>query len=421
MKIDQTLNRRRFLRGTGVCLALPFMESLLPRSSRAVEAISRSPRLATLTVPFGMVVDKFHPADAGQDYALAPTLKPLAKLRNDFTVFSHFDHDVRGGHAANHTLLSGVKSTERAAYPDGNVTIDQRAAELVGHQTRYPSLLFWKSGMSYTRTGVRVPAIERPSDAFRLLFVDDTEEQRQFNRSSVESSGSILDVIREDARSLKRQLGSEDQQKLEEYFTSVRETERKLQLAEGWIDRPKPKITDSKMRKVGTGSRDDKSGNNQVEIWLDLIFLALQTDSTRVLTASLENCNWGLDGVTDSYHSLSHHGQRDDQLSQLKIVEEFLMQNLARFIGRLKDAKQPDGSSLLDSTQVFFGSGLGSGSRHTNQNLPLILAGGGWKHGQHIDGQRRQPLCNLYLSMLQRMGAEQDYFNRSNSTLTGLA
>ena len=161
-------------------------------------------------------------------------------------------------------------------------------------------------------------------------------------------------------------------------------------------------------------------GSNQVEIWLDLMFLALQTDSTRVLTMSIENCSWGLDGVTDSYHSLSHHGQRADQLSQLKIVEEYLMQNIARFMGRLKTTKQPDGSSLLDSTQILFGSGLGSGSRHTNQNLPLILAGGGWKHGQHLDGQREQPLCNLYLSMLQRMGAEQDYFNRSNSTLTGL-
>ena len=397
------------------------MESLLPRSSRAVEAISRSPRLATLTVPFGMVVDKFHPTDSGKNYTLAPTLNPLAGLRDDFTVFSHFDHDVRGGHAANHTLLSGVKSTERAAYPDGNLTIDQRAAELVGHNTRYPSLLLWRTGMSYTRTGVRVPAIEKPSQAFKLLFVDDTEEQKKFNRKSVESSGSILDVVREDARGLKRQLGADDQQKLEEYFTSIRETEKKLQMAEGWIDRPKPKMTDSQNKKIESGSRDDKIGDNQVAVWLDLMFLALQTDSTRVLTMSLENCNWGLEGVTDSYHTLSHHGQREDKLGQLEIIEKFLMQNVARFIGRLKDTMQPDGSSLLDSTQVFFGSGLGSGSRHSNDNLPIILAGGGWKHGQHLDGQRKQPLCNLFLSMLQRMGAEQDYFNRSSGTLTGLA
>ena len=415
------LDRRRFLRGTGVCLALPFMESLLPRSSRAIEKVSQAKRMAVVTVPFGMVVDKFHPTEAGADYQLTPTLEPLRELKNDFTVFSNFDHDVRGGHAANHALLSGVKSTERAAYPDGNLTVDQRAAELVGHNTRFPSLVFWRTGMSYTRTGVRVPAIEKPSDAFRLLFVNETEEQKKFNRASVKSSGSILDVIREDARRLKPALGAADQQKLEEYFTSIRETERKLELAKDWIDRPKPAVKDSKMKKVGDGSRDNQTGGNQIEIWLDLMFLALQTDSTRVLTMSVKNGNWGLDDVTDSYHTLSHHGQREDKLSQLKIIEEHLMQNFARFISRLKSTRQPDGSSLLDSTQILFGSGLGSGSRHSNTNLPIILAGGGWKHGQHLDGQRAQPLCNLYLSMLQRMGAEQAYFNRGNSTLTGLA
>jgi hypothetical protein len=175
------------------------------------------------------------------------------------------------------------------------------------------------------------------------------------------------------------------------------------------------------MSKVASGQRDEKTGGNMVGVWLDLMYLALQTDSTRVVTMSIENCNWGLDGVTDSYHTLSHHGQREDVLSQLAIVENFMMENIGRFMDRLKAATQPDGSSLFDTTQILFGSGLGSGSRHTNQNLPLILAGGGWKHGQHIDGARKQPLCNLYLSMLQRMGAEQDYFNRSNSTLTGLS
>jgi hypothetical protein len=341
-------------------------------------------------------------------------------MRQDFTVFSNLDHDVRGGHAANHTLLSGVKSTERAGYPDGNVTVDQRAAELIGHNTRYPSLVFWKDGMNFTRTGVRVPAIAKPSEAFKLMFVDDTDEQKKFNRASVESSGSILDAVLEDARGLKRGLGEEDRRKLEEYFTSIRETEKKLGLAEGWIDRPKPRVENAAMKKVADGSRDAKIGDNLVEVWLDLMFLAMQTDSTRVVSMAVENGNWGLDGVTDSYHTLSHHGQREESLSQLAIIEQHLMTNLARFIARLKSTEQPGGESLLDTTQILFGSGLGSGSRHSNTNLPLILAGGGWKHGQHIDAQRGQPLCNLYLSMLQRMGAEQDYFNRSLSTFTGL-
>jgi hypothetical protein len=412
--------RRTLLRGAGVSLALPLMESLLPRSADAVEAASQTPRLATISVPFGMVVDQFHPSEAGHDYSLAPTLQPLKALKSDFTVFSNLDHDVRGGHAANHALLSGVKSTERKSYPDGNITVDQRAAELVGHNTRFPSLVFWDEGMSFTRTGVRVPALKSPSEAFALMFLDDSQEKRQFECESVAASASILDAVRADAKAFQRRLGQADQEKLDEYFTSIRETERKLGLAEGWIDKPKPNPAHPQAKKIASGDRDENLGGNLVEIWLDLMFLALQTDSTRVVSMAVNNCNWGLTGVTDSYHTLSHHGKREDKLSQLAIVEAFLMKNVAGFIERLKAERLPDDSSLLSHTQILFGSGLGSGSRHSNTNLPLILAGGGYQHGQHIDAQRQQPLCNLFLSMLQRMGAEQDYFNRSLDTFTGL-
>ena len=223
-----------------------------------------------------------------------------------------------------------------------------------------------------------------------------------------------------DAKGFKKQLGKEDQDKLEEYFSSIRETEKKLALADQWIDQPKPKVTDPAVKKIGAGGRDENTGGNLLGVWLDLMYLALQTDSTRVVSMAVNNCNWGLDGVTEGYHALSHHGQREDKLAQLKIIEKFLMENIADFIGKLKETKQADGTPLLKSTQILFGSGLGSGSRHSNDNLPILLAGGGYQHGQHIDGQRKQPLCNLYLSMLQRMGAEQDYFNRSLGTLTGL-
>ncbi len=414
-----TTNRRAVLKGIGVTLALPMMESLTPRAHAAVSP--RAKRMAVVSVPFGMVVDKFHPKDTGDNWTLSPTLAPLAKLRQNFTAFSGLDHAVNGGHAANHTLLSGIKITERAGYPDGNVTVDQRAAELIGHQTRFPSLVFWRDGMSYTRTGVRVPALEKPSDAFNLMFVNDTEDQKKFNRATLRSSGSILDTVLEDARNLQRELSTNDRQKLEEYFSSIRETEKKIEISKSWLDRDKPVIKDKAMKRVAAGSRDDKLGSNQVEIWMDLMLLALQTDSTRIVSMASNNCNWGLEGVTDSYHTLSHHGQRDEVLAQLAIVEEFLMKNFARFIQRLKEVKDAEDRPLLDSTQVLFGSGLGSGSRHSNVDLPLILAGGDWKHGRHLHAHRKQPLCNLYLSMLKRMGAEQDYFNRSNGTLTGLS
>lgn len=414
------MNRRNLLKGAGVSIALPLMESLLPRSVAAVEQASRTPRLATIAEPFGVVQERFFPATTGRDYEMSPTLKPLESVKSDFTVFSNLDHDVRGGHQANHTLWSGIKNTDRASHPDGNITVDQRAAELVGHNTRYSSLVFWMEKNSYTRTGVAVPAIKTPSEAFNLMFIDDTVKQRKFDRETVDASGSILDTVRADANSFRRKLGRTDRKKMEEYFDSIRETEKKLKLAEGWIDQPKPKVDDPTLRKIGNGDRDENTGGNLLGVWLDLMFLALQTDSTRVASMALNNCNWGLDGVVDTFHTLSHHGQVEEKLSQLEIVETFMMKNLAMFIERLKTTQQPDGSSMLDSTQVLFGSGMGSGSRHSNTNLPIILAGGGFKHGQHIDGQQKQPLCNVFLSVLQQMGAEQDYFNRSNGTFTGL-
>lgn len=415
-----SFDRRTLLRGAGVSIALPLMESLLPRSVAAVEEASRTPRLATIAEPFGVVQERFFPTVTGGDYEISPTLKPMERVKSDFTVFSNLDHDVRGGHQANHTLWSGIKNTDRASYPDGNITVDQRAAELVGHNTRYPSLVFWTEKNSYTRTGVSVPAIQTPSAAFNLMFIDDTAEKRNFDRETNIASGSILDTVLADANSFKRKLGRTDRKKLDEYFTSIRETEKKLMLAKSWIEQPKPTVNDPALKKIGNGARDEKTGGNLLGVWLDLMFLALQTDSTRVVSMAINNCNWGLDGVVDSFHTLSHHGQVEEKLTQLDIVETFMMENLALFIERLKSTKQPDGSSMLASTQILFGSGLGSGSRHSNTNLPIILAGGGFKHGQHIDGQQKQPLCNLFLSVLQEMGAEQDYFNRSNGTFTGL-
>jgi len=229
------INRRVLLRGAGASIALPLMESLLPRSVAAVEQASRAPRLATIAEPFGVVQERFFPTTTGRDYGMSPTLKPMERVKSDFTVFSNLDHEVRGGHQANHTLWSGIKNTDRASFPDGNITVDQRAAELVGHNTRYPSLVFWTEKNSYTRTGVSVPAIQTPSEAFNLMFVDDTADKRKFDRETITASGSILDAVLADANSFKRKLGRTDLKKLDEYFTSIRETEKKLKLAESWL------------------------------------------------------------------------------------------------------------------------------------------------------------------------------------------
>lgn len=408
-------DRRNVLRGVGACIALPFLEALQPRRRTPAPG-----RLAIFAVPFGMLEDSFHPASTGHAYELGPVLAPLAPLRTRFTLFTNLDHAQKGGHAANHTLLSGVRLSDRAQHPEGNVTLDQRAAELLGGATRFPSLVFWEQGMSFTRTGVRVPALRRPSEAFRQLFVPESTEERSFLRASMATRTSILDAVRAEAKALERTLGPADKDRLEEYLGAIRATELQLRSEGEWLERPKPALDEPSLAGVAEGGRDEPDAGNLLEVWFDLMYFALLTDSTRVVTTSLGHCSFGLDGVDQGYHTLSHHGHRPDRLEPLRTIECFLMEQFARFLARLESTTLPDGGTLLDSTQVLFGSGLGNGNRHTNTNLPLILAGGPHAHGQHLDLARAQPLCNLYLSMLQGLGCELEHFNLSTGTLTGL-
>lgn len=409
-------DRRTLLRGVGASLVLPYLASALPR--RAPEAPPR--RLLILALPFGMVEEWFHPAASGRDYPLPASLVPLAGQRERFTIFSHLDHGVRGGHSATHTFLSGVKSSERATNPEGNLTLDQRVTEAFGAATRFPSLVFWDAGTNFTRHGMRVPSLTSPSEAFRQLFVDPDEAQKRYERAALHASGSLLDVVRADARTLAARLSSTDRVKLEEYLISIRETETRLAASEQWLERPRPQVDDPAATGPGSGERDEPYGAQLLDSWLDLAYLALQTDSTRVLTISVPNVNWGIDGVREYYHSITHHGLREERLSQLRAIELHVTERLARFLERLAQSQQADGSSLLDSTQVLFGSGMGNGNRHTNDNLPLLLAGGRFRHGQHLDVENREPLGNLYLSMLHELGIEDERFNRSTGTLSGL-
>jgi len=408
-------HRRTVLRGLGVTLALPWLESLLPR--RRVEPSPR--RLAVIAVPFGMVEEWFHPATAGRDYVAGPSLAPLDALRARFTVFSNLDHGVRGGHAATHTFLSGVKVSERATNPEGNLTLDQLVAERFGPSTRFPSLVLWEGDLSYTRSGVRAPAIPTPVEAFRQLFVDESADEKRFLQAALDSSTSILDAVRAEARALEPALGRTDREKLAEYFTSIRETEQRLAASRQWLHRPRPEPEAPAAARVAACA-EQTYGAELLAGWLDLVYLALVSDSTRSLVLSVPSCNWGLEGVSEGYHPMTHHGQREERLSQLRIVEPFVTTQLARFLARLEEVRQPDGASLLDSTQVLFGSGMGNGNSHTNSNLPLVLAGGRFRHGQHLDLEGRAPLCNLFLSMLHELGIEHERFNRSTGTLSGL-
>lgn len=429
--MKQRLSRRAFLRGTGVALALPFLEAMGPMARAAVGAAGKSSevgspmRLVGISNPLGLMPDSFFPSQGGGHYGLTPLLQPLARHRKDFTVFSNLDHDISGGHGAVHAFLSGIKDQDASDWPEGNISVDQRAAEFVGARTRYSSLVLstgegdgdLKCKLSWTRNGVNVPPITKARDLFRALFVQDDPKRLAKRLIAYDVNESILDAVNGQAKILSRQLGKADQEKLDEYLNSVREVERKLGMSREWLYKPKPKVD---FQEPGEGDL-----SYTVPAFYDLLALALETDSTRVATLGIPgNINTADLGLVGSYHGFSHHGKAEKLRQGLFIIEEFQVKQMARFLDRLKTIKEPDGTSLFDRTMVLLGSGMGNGSSHSNKNLPVLLAGGGFKHGEHKiypeEDRKRVPLCNLYGSMLQRFGLEIDSFNKGSGTLTGL-
>ena len=421
---QQHIQRRSFLKAAGVCIALPAMESW-SRASVAGTSPASPRRMVCVGNEFGMYPGEFWPEQYGPDYELTSLLEPLADHRNDFTLFSHLDHGLNGGHFAVHTFLTGVKAAEARGMPEGGISLDQRAAEFVGSLTRFPSLTIGsESGlhggcqMSWTRTGTRVPPIPGPRELFRALFVDDGADARQQAEDRIRLQESILDAVLEDAGSLERRLSSADRDKLDEYFSSIRDVEVKLELDRQWQNVPKPTAEIPEPENQGL-TRD-------LPMIYDLIALALESDSTRVASLEIASGFAASDlGIRKGYHALSHHGKLPENIDLLVQIELYQTEQFARFLEKLKNIRETgsDGS-LLDSTMVLMGSGMGNGNSHTNTDLPIILAGGGFRHGQYLqlpeESRRRVPLCNLYLSMLQRFGVETERFSNSTGTLTGL-
>ncbi|MFK8112382.1 MAG: DUF1552 domain-containing protein [Rubripirellula sp.] len=419
------LDRRQLLCGTGAAIAVPFLESLA--SSKRVLAAGptvESPmRMVCVGLEYGLYPEDFFPKQTGRDYQLPRLLAPLADLKDDFTVFSNLDHPgVAGGHQSTHTFLSGIKSDQAKSYAEGNVTVDQRAAESVGAETRYQSMQvgLGGGGVSWTRNGVEIPTITRLQTMFDALFLETPQSKRRRQTGAFAVNRSILDVVGDDAADLKKRISSGDVSKLDEYFTSIREVENRLEQSEAWLNKPKPKSNYKLPKQLPT------SFTEEVALFYDLMKLALQTDSTRVISMAIHGWQGdsGLSGVTKGYHDLSHHGRDESKLQQLGVIEQFHTSQLARFLDGLKRWQVADDASLLDRTMVLFGSGLGNASSHSNRNLPLLLAGGGFAHGEHktypAAGRPQTPACNLYLSMLQRFGVEVDQFGTSKGTLAGL-
>lgn len=422
-------SRRRFvLQSLGASLSLPWLPSLMASSvgkGSAVQAAKGAGEGARRFVAVGNLLGfqqkSFFPDAAGKGYNATTLLKPLEANREHMTVFRGLDHGIKGGHFAVHTFLSGVLHHQAQDRPDGNITIDQFIADQVGVQTRFPSLTVGSEGgihggcqIAWTRSGVRVPPITGPAELFEKLFVTDSKEVQAQKVRQNRLQGSILDAVLDDANRLSKNVNREDRSKLDEYFTSVRDVEKRLELRERWTHQPKPAAPFEKPT--------DKNTADDLPLLYELIALGLQTDSTRVATLEIGGSFMPEHlGIKKSHHSMSHHGNDPDTIAQLIVLETYQIAQFGKFLTRLAGVRDGE-RSLLDSTAVLFGSGMGNANSHTNNDLPIVLAGGGYRHGtfRNVTQEKKNkvPLCNLYLDIAQRMGIESERFGTSTGTFS---
>ena len=419
---QQSGTRRNLLRAAGVALALPLLD-VFQRRLRAGETTPPTPRrMVCICTPLGVHPANFFPAQAGPDYELTPYLEVLSQFRNDFSVISGLAHpDVGSSHDSIFSFLTGAPHPEIRSGFRNSISLDQFAAESIGTQTRFPSLSLSAEGfgLSWTRSGAFVPSDLYPANVFARMFLEGRPDEVQLQAQRLRDGQSILDTVRAQASQLQPSLGKRDREKIDEYFTSVRELEQRMAVAEEWSKKPKP-VVEAKQPQNNMNSADLIG---KTRLMFDLIHLALQTDSTRLISMLLLGTSQvpPIPGISLGHHDLSHHGQDPQKIAQLRTLEMEKMKTVHELLQKLKNTEE-QGESLLDRTMVFFSSNLGDASMHSTKNLPVLLAGGGFRHGQHLafDPDSPPPLSNLYLSMLHRLGIETDNFASSNGTLTGL-
>ena len=417
----RALSRRTVLKGAGVSLAVPWLSAMSPAFARASDPASPR-RFVAMTLSLGLLGENLFPAENGRDWKPSRYLEPLADLRDRLTLISGTSHPgVSGGHRAEASLLTAAPMSA-SAQTKNSESLDQLLARHSGHQTRFPSLVLGLGGAnspSYTENGSMIPAETSPAKLFARLFVADSASERKRQVARAREGQSIMDLVADDSRSLERSLGAGDRGRLDAYLTSVRDLERRLVEAEAWADRPKPAVPITKPTDVG--NPNDVVARQR--LMSDMVRLALATDSTRFVTLHLGGGGGvvPVEGVDEGYHSLSHHGMDAEKLAQLTLVEAEIVKAFGDFVRGLA-AGEEGSETLLDRTSVLLTSNLGNASSHDNRNLPVVLAGGGFKHGSHLafDHKANHPLPNLFLSVLQRTGLEVDSFATSTGTLPGL-
>jgi len=406
-------SRRSLLRGAGVALCLPWLESL-GGIVHAAEAGKEPRRLLLICLPLGIYRDSLIPKQSGAGYELPEYLAPLANLRDRFTIVSGLEHPgVGGGHSAQPRIFTGVPSAER-----NRRSLDQYVAAVLGQHTRFDSLALsaGANDFGWTDGGSMVPAEKSVVDAFAKLFAEDGAANKTKVLREIGRGKSILDHVIDEARDLESRLSKRDQDKLGEYFESVRATEKRLVKSEEWINQPKPKVNS----KPPAPFAPDEIITNLRGV-CDLTHLAFKTDSTRVITFGyFRQDTVAVPGVNIGYHNLSHHGQDEGNIAQLQRVERAFFDELKTLLTNLKNTQEGD-ATLLDRTTILVTSNLGSGNSHSNKDLPVLLAGGRFQHGRHLAfTPGTVPLSNLYVSVLNQLGFEDQSFGTSTGTLKGL-
>ncbi len=428
----RAINRRQLLRGAGVALALPYLEAMSPaglRASRAAEAEQAQPRrFLGICNNLGLLPDQFFPEGEGKDYKFSPYLQELKDYREDFSVFSGVSHpDVDGSHASDVSFLTAAPHPANGGFRN-TISIDQFLASKLGHLTRFHSMTLGvnvkrgQRSLSWTGSGVLIPCEEKPSNVYRQLFLQGSEEEVDQQLRKLELGESIMDVVAGQAKSMRRRVGAADRDRLDQYLTAVREVEQRLTIAGEWEQRPKPEATVPEP----IDPEDPSAYMKKVQLMYQMARLAFETDSTRSVSLMLDSVNSPtiqVEGaeITDGYHNLTHHGRSEKKIDQLKAIDQWHMRLLAELFHDLKST-QENGQTLLDRTMVLYGSNLGDANKHLTTNMPILLAGGGFRHGQHLafSDRNNYPLPNLFVSMIQQMGVEADRFASSTGTMRGL-
>jgi hypothetical protein len=418
--------RRQFLRGAGVAMALPMLDAMRPVLAAAEPEAPR--RMLAICNNLGLLETGFFPKQSGRGYELPPYLKVLEAHREQFTVFSGVSHpDVDGSHASEVCFLTAAPHPANGGFRN-SISLDQYMADHIGVRTRFPSMTLGvnvnrgQRSLTWTGAGVMIPCEDSAAAVYKRLFLQGSEEEVERQIARLRLGESILDSVAEHASGMQGKLGPADRDRMDQYVTGVRELERRMVLSRAWEKKPKP-VTKEAEPKDPDSSR---AYMEKVRLMYDMSRLAFETDSTRLITLFLDSSNSpaiDVEGIsiTDGYHNLSHHGRNESKLAQLEAIDTWHMKLLGGLLGKLQGVSE-SGRTLLDRTMVLYGSNFGDANKHTTTNMPVLLAGGGFKHGQHLafDTNRNYPLPNLFVSMLQRMGIEADKFATATGTMRGL-